>query len=43
LADHVVNYMRSPDILFVQEVQDDNGPTNDAGKLLLLFVTAAVV
>jgi hypothetical protein len=32
LADHVVNYMRSPDIIFVQEVQDDNGPTNDAGK-----------
>jgi hypothetical protein len=43
LADHIVNYMRSPDILFVQEVQDDNGPTNDAGKLLPTFVTAAVV
>lgn len=33
LADHIVNYMRSPDLIFVQEVQDDNGPTNDAGKL----------
>lgn len=31
LADHIVNYMRSPDLIFVQEVQDDNGPTNDAG------------
>jgi hypothetical protein len=31
LADHIVNYMRSPDMIFVQEVQDDNGPTNDAG------------
>jgi hypothetical protein len=32
LAEHIVDYMRSPDIIFVQEVQDDNGPTNDAGK-----------
>lgn len=32
LAEHIVNYMKSPDIIFVQEVQDDNGPTNDAGK-----------
>lgn len=31
LAGHIVNYMKSPDIIFVQEVQDDNGPTNDAG------------
>ena len=32
LANHIVNYMKSPDIIFVQEIQDDNGPTNDAGK-----------
>jgi hypothetical protein len=32
LANHIVNYMKSPDIIFVQEVQDDNGPTNDASK-----------
>ena len=32
LAQHIVNYLKSPDIIFVQEVQDDNGPTNDAGK-----------
>jgi hypothetical protein len=32
LAAHIVDYMRSPDIIFVQEVQDDNGPTNDAGE-----------
>lgn len=31
LADHIVKYLKSPDIIFVQEVQDDNGPTNDAG------------
>jgi predicted extracellular nuclease len=34
LANHIVNYMKSPDIIFVQEVQDDNGPTNDAGKCM---------
>jgi hypothetical protein len=32
LANHIVNYMNSPDIMFIQEVQDDNGPTNDGGK-----------
>ena len=33
LAAHIVDYLKSPDIIFVQEVQDDNGVTNDAGKL----------
>lgn len=32
LANHIVNYMKSPDIMFLQEVQDNNGPTNDAGE-----------
>jgi len=32
LAKHIVEYMGSPDIIFVQEVQDDNGPTNDGGE-----------
>lgn len=32
LAEHIVKYMKSPDIILVQEVQDDNGPTNDAGE-----------
>lgn len=32
LAEHIVKFLKSPDIIFVQEVQDDNGPTNDAGK-----------
>ena len=31
IAGHIVQYLNSPDIIFVQEVQDDNGPTNDAG------------
>ncbi|CBX99304.1 hypothetical protein IAQ61_000562 [Plenodomus lingam] len=45
LAEHIVNYMKSPDIIFVQEVQDDNGPTNDAvvsANLTLSTLTAAI-
>ncbi|KXT14219.1 hypothetical protein AC579_7536 [Pseudocercospora musae] len=30
IAQDIVNYMGTPDLLFVQEIQDDNGPTNDA-------------
>lgn len=33
IAAHIVDYLRSPDFMFLQEVQDDNGPTNDDGKL----------
>lgn len=29
IAAQVVNYLKTPDILFLQEVQDDNGPTNN--------------
>jgi hypothetical protein len=32
LAEHIVKYLRSPDVIFVQEVQDDNGPVNDDGE-----------
>jgi hypothetical protein len=39
LANHIVNYMKSPDIIFVQEIQDDNGVTNDAGELHLPLTT----
>lgn len=28
IADHIANYLKSPDLLFVQEIQDDDGPTN---------------
>jgi len=34
IASHIATYLKSPDLIFVQEVQDDNGPTNDAGKPL---------
>jgi predicted extracellular nuclease len=29
VATHIVNYLRTPDLIAVQEVQDNNGPTND--------------
>ncbi|KIV89281.1 hypothetical protein PV10_08859 [Exophiala mesophila] len=29
IAGHIVKYLNSPDLLFLQEVQDSNGPTND--------------
>lgn len=28
-ANHIVNFLGNPDILFLQEIQDDDGPTND--------------
>lgn len=50
IASHITTYLKSPDLVFIQEVQvrfdspckrsyvltlqDDNGPTNDAGKRL---------
>ncbi|KAI0908538.1 DNase I-like protein [Ustulina deusta] len=29
VASHIVNYMKTPDLLMLQEVQDNNGETND--------------
>jgi predicted extracellular nuclease len=29
IAEHIVNYLNTPDIMFLQEVQDNSGPTND--------------
>ncbi|KAL1840418.1 hypothetical protein VTJ49DRAFT_492 [Mycothermus thermophilus] len=31
VAAHIVDYLKTPDLLFIQEVQDDTGPTNDDG------------
>ncbi|KAF1982654.1 endonuclease/exonuclease/phosphatase family protein [Aulographum hederae CBS 113979] len=30
IASDIVNYLKSPALVFLQEIQDDNGPTNDA-------------
>lgn len=29
IAAHIVDYLGSPDLLFLQEIQDDSGPTDD--------------
>ncbi|KAF2639731.1 DNase I-like protein [Massarina eburnea CBS 473.64] len=45
IASHIVSYLTSPDFLFLQEIQDDNGPTNDAvvtANLTLSTLTAAI-
>ncbi|KAH7025368.1 endonuclease/exonuclease/phosphatase family protein-like protein [Macrophomina phaseolina] len=31
VAEHIVTYLHSPDLLFLQEVQDDSGPTTGDG------------
>ncbi|ORY18601.1 Endonuclease/exonuclease/phosphatase [Clohesyomyces aquaticus] len=45
IAAHIVTHLKSPDLVFVQEIQDDNGPTNDAvvsANLTLSALTAAI-
>lgn len=32
VAEQIVDYLKSPDIVFIQEVQDDNGVTNNGGE-----------
>ncbi|CAI6233309.1 unnamed protein product [Periconia digitata] len=45
IASHIVEYLNAPDFMFLQEVQDDNGPTNDdvvSANLTLSALTAAI-
>lgn len=30
IAEHIVTYLKTPDVMFLQEIQDNNGPVNDA-------------
>lgn len=43
-ADHIVNYLGAPDLMFIQEIQDSSGPTNngvvDANTTLTTLVDA---
>lgn len=43
-AEHIVKYLGSPDVVFLQEIQDDTGPTNDgavsANKSLDVLINA---
>lgn len=42
IASHIVNYLKSPTLMFLQEIQDDNGATNngivDANVTLTLLI-----
>ena len=29
IADHIATHLKTPDIMFLQEVQDNSGPTDD--------------
>lgn len=44
IADHIANYLNTPDIVFVQEIQDDSGSRDDgvvsANKTLAALVSA---
>jgi hypothetical protein len=31
IAAHIAKYLKSPDLMIIQEIHDDNGPKNDAG------------
>ncbi|KAK7948518.1 uncharacterized protein PG986_009404 [Apiospora aurea] len=45
VAQHIVEYLKIPDLMFLQEVQDDNGPTNDgtvSSDLTLSTLAAAI-
>lgn len=35
VAGHIANYLQSPDIVFLQEIQDNDGSTNDGGMCSL--------
>lgn len=38
IADHIVNYMNTPALIFLQEIQDSNGPINDAGRVVFEYL-----
>jgi predicted extracellular nuclease len=45
LAAHIVDYLKTPDLIFIQEIQDDSGPTDDgvvSANLTLFTLTEAI-
>lgn len=46
IAEHIVNYLNAPDIVFVQEIQDDSATKDDgtvsANKTLAALTNAVV-
>lgn len=42
VANHIAKYLNAPDIMFVQEIQDDSGPTDDGVVSANLTLTTLV-
>lgn len=42
VANHIAKYLNTPDIIFVQEIQDDSGPTDDGVVSANLTLTTLV-
>ena len=42
VANHIANYLNAPDIMFVQEIQDNSGDTDDGTVLGNLTLTNLV-
>ena len=42
VAKHIAKYLNTPDIMFVQEIQDDSGPTDDGVVSANLTLTTLV-
>lgn len=39
VANHIANFLNTPDLMFVQEVQDNSGPTDDGVVIANLTLT----
>lgn len=37
IADHIAKFLKTPDIMFLQEIQDNSGATNNGGRSLSSF------
>ncbi|KAG4418919.1 hypothetical protein IFR04_007955 [Cadophora malorum] len=42
IADHIATYLKTPDLMFIQEIQDDNGATNNGVVTANLTLTTLV-
>jgi len=42
VANHITKYLNTPDIMFIQEIQDDSGPTDDGVVSANLTLTTLV-
>lgn len=43
VAEHIATYMKSPTLVFLQEIQDDNGATDDGGIYTYTYIGLLVI